>query len=51
MNFKRLTRNKWARMTVDAVSAWWNDQAPSKGAALAYYSMFSIAPMLPLSQG
>jgi membrane protein len=29
-----------------AVVAWWNDQAPSKGAALAYYSMFSIAPLL-----
>ncbi|HWD22933.1 MAG TPA: YihY/virulence factor BrkB family protein [Burkholderiales bacterium] len=29
-----------------ALAAWWNDQAPSKGAALAYYSMFSIAPLL-----
>ena len=29
-----------------AVLAWWNDQVPSKGAALAYYSMFSIAPLL-----
>jgi membrane protein len=29
-----------------AVVAWWNDQAPSKGAAIAYYSMFSIAPLL-----
>src|SRR5688572_15920863 len=29
-----------------AVAAWWNDQAPSKGAALAYYSVFSIAPLL-----
>jgi membrane protein len=29
-----------------AVAAWWQDQAPSKGAALAYYSMFSIAPLL-----
>ena len=26
--------------------AWWNDQAPSKGAALSYYSLFSIAPLL-----
>ena len=33
-------------MLRDAVSAWWNDQAPSKGAALAYYSMFSVAPLL-----
>lgn len=30
----------------DVLAAWWNDQAPSKGAALAYYSMFSIAPLL-----
>ncbi|HEX2199289.1 MAG TPA: YihY/virulence factor BrkB family protein, partial [Burkholderiales bacterium] len=30
----------------EAVAAWWNDQAPSKGAALAYYSLFSIAPLL-----
>jgi membrane protein len=29
-----------------AVTAWWNDQAPSKGAAIAYYSLFSIAPLL-----
>ena len=29
-----------------AVTAWWRDEAPSKGAALAYYSMFSIAPLL-----
>ena len=29
-----------------AVVAWWNDQAPSKGAAIAYYSLFSIAPLL-----
>lgn len=26
--------------------AWWEDEAPSKGAAIAYYAMFSIAPLL-----
>jgi membrane protein len=46
MNLKSLLQNKWIRMVKDAVIAWWNDQAPSKGAALAYYSMFSIAPLL-----
>ena len=46
MNVKNLLRKKWIRMLQDAVMAWWNDQAPSKGAALAYYSMFSIAPLL-----
>ena len=29
-----------------AVIAWWNDEAPSKGAAIAYYSLFSIAPLI-----
>lgn len=43
-----LLRNKYVRMLNDALTAWWNDQAPSKGAALAYYSMFSIAPLLYL---
>ena len=33
-------------MLKQATLAWWNDQAPSKGAALAYYSLFSIAPLL-----
>src|SRR5918999_1218057 len=46
MNLKSLLANRWIRMLKEAASAWWNDQAPSKGAALAYYSMFSIAPLL-----
>jgi|SoiMethySBSTD1v2_1073268.scaffolds.fasta_scaffold32010_3 membrane protein len=48
MNAKGLLQNKYVRMLKDALTAWWNDQAPSKGAALAYYSMFSIAPLLYL---
>ena len=48
MRVKELLQNKYIRMLSDAVTAWWNDQAPSKGAALAYYSMFSIAPLLYL---
>ena len=48
MKAKDLLRNRVVRMLSDAVTAWWNDQAPSKGAALAYYSMFSIAPLLYL---
>ena len=48
MNAKGLLQSKYVRMLMDAVTAWWNDQAPSKGAALAYYSMFSIAPLLYL---
>ncbi len=30
----------------DAFSSWLDDYAPSMGAALAYYTMFSIAPLL-----
>jgi membrane protein len=30
----------------DTVNAWLDDYAPSMGAALAYYTMFSIAPLL-----
>ena len=48
MNLATLRANKWIRRGSDAMSAWWNDQAPSKGAALAYYSLFSIAPLLYL---
>ncbi len=30
----------------DTVSAWLDDYAPSMGAALAYYTIFSVAPLL-----
>ena len=30
----------------DAVIAWFDDRAPTMGAALAYYTLFSIAPLL-----
>ncbi|MEO7854152.1 MAG: YihY/virulence factor BrkB family protein [Rubrivivax sp.] len=33
-------------MAIDSVSCWIDDRAPSMGAALAYYSLFSIAPLL-----
>lgn len=33
-------------MLKDAVQAWSNDYAPSMGAALSYYTLFSIAPLL-----
>jgi membrane protein len=34
------------RMFKMAVTAWSNDYAPSMGAALSYYTLFSIAPLL-----
>jgi membrane protein len=36
----------WLALVKEAVTAWINDSAPSKGAALAYYATFSIAPLL-----
>jgi membrane protein len=37
--------NLWS-MIRESVSAWIDDFAPSMGAAIAYYTIFSIAPML-----
>ena len=36
----------WGSMTQAAVQAWINDRASSMGAALAYYTFFSMAPLL-----
>jgi membrane protein len=36
----------WYRTVKEAVSGWVEDEAPSKGAAIAYYAMFSMAPLL-----
>ena len=33
-------------MLRDSVAAWHADYAPSMGAALSYYTLFSIAPVL-----
>jgi membrane protein len=38
-------RQGW-RLTQSAVRAWADDYAPSMGAALSYYALFSIAPLL-----
>ncbi|WP_293778701.1 YihY/virulence factor BrkB family protein [uncultured Oxalicibacterium sp.] len=40
-----LPKKAWL-LTRDAVMAWVDDFAPSMGAALAYYTIFSLAPML-----
>src|SRR6187431_475973 len=41
MNLKK----NW-ELVKSAASAWIDDYAPSMGAALAYYTLFSIAPLL-----
>src|SRR5437762_405602 len=38
-------RQAW-RLARRAVEAWTQDYAPSMGAALSYYALFSIAPLL-----
>ncbi len=35
----------WAALKT-AVPGWWNDNVPRMGAALAYYTLFSLAPVL-----
>jgi membrane protein len=37
---------KWWPLAKKAASAWLEDYAPSMGAALSYYTVFSLAPML-----
>src|SRR6478735_2063405 len=34
-----------------ALRAWWDDDAPRLGAALAYYTLFAIAPVLIIATG
>lgn len=38
----------WWNLVKKAVAAWSDDYAPSMGAALSYYSVFSMAPLLLL---
>lgn len=41
----------WLRIFKHAGQAWVNDKVPTLGAALAYYTVFSIAPILFLAIG
>src|SRR5499425_1501832 len=36
----------WVGLCKRAVYAWLDDRAPTMGAAIAYYTVFSLAPML-----
>ncbi|HVG05456.1 MAG TPA: YihY/virulence factor BrkB family protein, partial [Burkholderiaceae bacterium] len=38
--------NKWWPLIKSAATAWIDDYAPSMGAALSYYTVFSLAPVL-----
>ena len=41
-----LRAKQLGKLAWEAVEAWMEDYAPSMGAALAYYTLFSIAPLL-----
>src|SRR3954453_2618260 len=43
-------RDIW-RLIVQVFTAWSEDKAPRMGAALAYYSAFSLAPLIVLATG
>ena len=40
------SRPSWLKLVKAAANAWVADYAPSMGAALSYYSVFSMAPLL-----
>jgi membrane protein len=46
MNLNGLMSNRWSQLAKQSVAGWMEDDAPSKGAALAYYAIFSMAPLL-----
>ncbi len=45
MDFK-VSFTQWWTLVKKAASAWLDDYAPSMGAALSYYTVFSLAPVL-----
>jgi len=46
MKLSRLPRIAPIQIVRAAARAWVRDRAPSMGAAIAYYTIFSLAPML-----
>jgi membrane protein len=45
MNIQRLLKQSFL-LTKQSITAWLDDAAPSMGAALSYYTIFSLAPLL-----
>lgn len=45
----RLKPGEWLKLLKDSASAWSEDGASSMGAAIAYYTIFSIAPLLVIT--
>jgi len=38
--------HRWVSLCETAVYSWLDDRAPTMGAAIAYYTVFSLAPIL-----
>ncbi len=51
MNFRAIMENRWLSLLKRALSGWMDDKALRLSAALAYYSIFSIAPLLVITIG
>ncbi|HVO04014.1 MAG TPA: YihY/virulence factor BrkB family protein [Candidatus Cybelea sp.] len=41
-----VSQSRWASVLREAAVGWWNDRCLSMGAAIAYYAIFSLAPVL-----
>jgi len=48
MGVNMLSPRSFYKLTRQSISAWSDDYAPSMGAAIAYYTIFSLAPLLLL---
>ena len=46
LGWRAMTLSQIAQLLKDAASSWSEDSAPSMGAAISYYSVFSMAPLL-----
>jgi len=44
----RVVRGTWG-LIKDSINGWINDRAPRRGAALAFYTVFSLAPVLVIT--
>lgn len=51
MNFKAIMKNRWLEMLKRSFNGWREDKALRLSAALAYYSIFSIAPLMVIAIG
>jgi membrane protein len=44
--FRGVLQNRWVSLLGEAAVGWFNDRCLSMGAAIAYYAIFSLAPVL-----